>query len=547
LSFAAGAAGPQQYTLSQMKISGTARDRVACDFNGDQKQDLLMVYTRSSEEEKSHLAVFLQNPGGGFPTSPNFDAVLPSDLRSFDCGNVAEAPGDELAAIRDNGIFYFDKSDGKLGKPAALVSSPSIFRSAEYHPPQRQHFLADLDRDGVPELIAPELAGPSIYKKAPAGSYELMQKVKLPARLSYKIGSWGDLTHTDDINQFLRFRTYMKRTAATYTVPDLFMEDFNGDQKPDLEAILGNDLWVFCADESGKLSEKPCLHWDKSVLSASEKKLGFMGEMLTFSDLNEDGLADILKVKFGSVEQRVNIQYNIYYGKPGLVYPTVPDQKISSEGFRADFGAYDLNHDGKKDIVVPSFHFAPAQAFKMLTDNTVKVQFKIFLMQQSGRYAQDKGNEFAKPDKRIQLNYRINVLGIIMDPEAMIKGEFNPLVYFGADVNGDGFPDLVADNGADTLNIYFGNKNADYSMTTPSQTLGLESSFVFDFADLNGDTKIDLVTYYESEERVQEKRKAMEDAKRAQAASAAAGGEEEDLKKIAEAKEETRIRVIVWK
>ncbi len=548
-ALAAVAAGPQQYQLSAIKISGTARDRVICDFNGDQKQDLLMIYTRSSEEEKSHLAVFLQNPGGVFAPSPSFDALLPSDLRSFDCGNVADPPGDELVAIRDSGIFYFDKSDGKLGKPVALVSSPSIFRYAEYRNPQRQHFLADIDRDGIPELVAPELGGPAIYKKAASGSYELLQKVKLPAQLSYKIGSWGDITHTDDINQFLRFRTYMKRTAATYTVPDLFIEDFNGDQKPDLVGILGNDLWVFCSDETGKLGEKPCLHWEKSVLTASEKKLGFMGEMLTFVDLNGDGLADIIKVKFGSVEQRVNIQYIIYYGRPGLNYPAVPDQKISSEGFRADFGAYDMNHDGKRDIVVPSFHFAPAQAFKMLTDNTVKVQFKIFLIQPNGRYAQDSGNEYAKPDKRIQLNYRINVLAIIMDPEAMIKGEFNPLVYFGADVNGDGYPDLVADNGADTLNIYFGNKNADYALSTPSQSLGLESSFVYDFADLNGDKKVDLITYYESEERVQEKRKAMEDARRAQAASGptAEGSEEADLKKIAEAKEETRIRVIVWK
>jgi len=546
-----GAVGPQQYQFSQMRINGTARDRIICDLNGDKKLDILMIYTRASEENKSHLAVFLQGSAFAFSPEPSFETLLPSDIRSFDCGNVADIPGDELVVFRDTGVYYFDKSDGKLGKPVPLISSPTIFRWAEYRNPQRQHFLVDFDRDGIPEILAPEISGPSIYKKSAENTYALLQKVKLNAQLSYKIGSWGDITHTDDINQFLRFRSYMKRTSATYTVPDLFAEDFNGDKKPDLIGILGNDLWVFCQDDAGKFGDKPCLHWEKSVLTSEEKKLGFMGEMLTFVDLNGDGLADIIKVKFGSIEQRVNIKYMIYYQRPGLSFPDVQDQTISSEGFRADFGAYDMNGDGRRDIVVPSFHFAPAQAFKMLTDNSVKVQFKIYLMQSSGRFAQDPGNQFAKPDKRIQLNYRINVLGIIMDPEAMIRGDFNPLVYFGADVNGDGFPDLVADNGADTLNIYFGNKNVDFDMMDASkkQSIGLESSFVFDFADMNGDKKVDLVTYYESEERVKEKRKAMEEARKAQSGQAGAGGvsEEEEMKKIAQAKEETRIKVIIWK
>ncbi len=548
--FSLAAFGPQQYQYSQMSLAGTARDKIICDVNGDKKLDLLMIYTKASEEDKSHLAIFLQNASLGFAPVPTWDYFLPSDLRSFDCGNVADAPGDEFVAFRDSGVFYFDKSDGKFGKLVPLIQSPTIFRYAEYRNPSRQHFLADFDQDGVPELISPEIGGPSIYKKSPTGNYQLFQKVKLSSQLSYKVGSWGDLTHTDDINQFLRFRTYMKRTSATYTVPDLFVEDFNGDKKPDLIGILGNDLWVYCQEDGGKFADKPCLHFDRSVLTSSEKKLGFMGEMLTFVDLNMDGIADIIKVKFGSVEQRVNIQYMIYYGKPGLVYPAVPDQKISSAGFRADFGAYDMNRDGKRDFVVPFFHFAPAQAFKMLTDNSVKVQFKIYLIQPNGRYAQDPGNEFAKTDQRIQLNYRINILGIIMDPEAMIRGEFNPLIYFGADVNGDGFPDLVADNGADSLNIYFGNKAVDFKTQTPSQSLGLESSWAYDFADLNQDQRMDLITYYESEERVKEKRKAMEEAKKSQASpgsAPAAVSEEDELKKIAEAKEETRIKVIIWK
>ena len=535
----------QEYQLSLLKIPGTARDRLICDLNGDNLKDLVVVYTRAAEEKKSHLAIFYQKPDLTFPTQQNQDLVLSRNIRTIDCGEVAPEKGRELVVFRDDGVFYFEKTGS--GKLRALINTLTIFNSAEYNFPHHHKFLWDFDGDGIDEIIMPEITGPRIFKQEGYSGYKLLQEIALPARLKYKIGSWGDITVTDDINQFLRFRTYLQRTSATYTVPDLFVEDFNGDKKPDLIGILGNNLWVFC-QEDGRLSEKPCLDFHRSVLTQQEKKLGFIIEMLTFADLNGDGLGDIIKVKYGSLEQRVNIQYMIFYARPGLKYPDKPDQKLSSSGFRADFGVYDLNQDGKKDIAIPYFHFAPAQAFKVLTDNAIKIQFRIYLMGENGRYTQDPDKEFARPDRRELLVYRINILGMIMDPEALIKGEINPLIHFGADVNGDGYPDLVADSGADTLNIYYGNKQVNFS-PTPDQSFGFESSWAFDFADLNNDGKDDLVAYYESEERVKEKKKAMEEM-RAQAsrqASQSGLSEEEELLKIIQAKEETRIRVLIWK
>ena len=535
----------QEYRISQMRVAGTARDRLICDLNGDKKLDLVVIYTRATEERKSHLAVFLQKPDSSFSPQPDFTQLLGPDIRTIDCGDITPQAGSELVVFKDDGIYYFDKSSG-VGKLKELIHTPTIFKFAQYHPPIRHRFLWDFDGDKVPEIISPEINGPKIYKKGADGKFEFFQQIPLKAQLDYKIGSWGDITKTDDINQFLRFKTYLKRTSATYTVPDLFVQDFNGDKRPDLIGILGNNLWVFCQKEDGKLN--PCLHFDKSVLSPEEKKLGFVTEMLTFADLDNNGIGDIIKVKYGSVQQRVNIQYMIFYGKPGLKYSDKPDQKLSSSGFRADFGVYDLNNDGLKDIVIPYFHFAPAAAFKVITDNAVKIQFRIFLMGKNHRYSQDPGKEFARPNRRELLVYRVNILGMILDPEALIKGEFNPLIHFGADVNGDGYPDLVADSGADTLNIYYGNKNVNYSQT-PDQSFGFESSWAFDFADLNRDGKDDLITYYESEERVKEKKKAMEEM-RAQASKRASESgltEEEELLKIIQAKEETRIRVLIWK
>jgi hypothetical protein len=446
--------------------------------------------------------------------------------------------------LLDQGMFYYEKAGKSFSGLKLLFQGKSLLAGANPSRPLYQNFLWDLNREGYDEVIFPTEQGPELYQRGEGGEkgYELMQKLNLPVEVTYRVGGLGDIMTTDDINQFLRFLTYGKRLTANLTIPDIFVEDADGDGRLDILGLLKNKLKIFCQQEDGHFPEKPTAVVEKQILTPEEKKLSFAGQGMTFADLNSDGTLDIIMTKWGSTENRSRMTRYIYYGKKGLRYSEAPDQIIASSSAIVDFGIYDINHDGKKDLLIPYFHFAPSTAFKMMTENSIKIQFRIFLMGPDGRFSQDKGKDFARPDQRNILNYKVDVIGIILDFQTLIEGKFHPLISFGYDFTGDGYPDIIADTGSDKINFYWGNAKVEYSQV-PDQVMPLESALTYDIQDLNHDSKADIITYYESEERVKEKRKIAQEAYRS--------GRTEEISPEIEAsallttKEQTRIKILL--
>ncbi|HUT52257.1 MAG TPA: VCBS repeat-containing protein [bacterium] len=503
LSARAAEGDTKDYRFQAFEFAGAKHDRVVADLNGDGLMDLAIIYSRSNVPDTFWLRACLQDKAQGF-TGACGDLKLGKEVRAFDVGEVDGKPGAELVVLTDKGVKVASFSGGKFGPLSSAGPERSILSGTEDNEPRLLRFLWDLDGDGKKEMVVPSIKGPAIYKHSETG-FSLFQQINSPARVTYRVGSLGDIMNTDDVNQFLKYRTYEKRTTAHYTAPDVFIQDFNGDQKKDIIALIENTLRVFPQGDDGRFADQPLITVKKSILPAAEKGVGFAGEAMTFNDLNNDGLGDIIMMKWGSSQERTQMDRYIYYARPGLKYPAEPDQIVRSESAAVDFGMFDLNKDGKLDLVIPFFHFAPAQAFKVMTENSIKVQFRIFLMRPDGRYDQDPGKQFAKVDRRVQLNYKIDVIGIIFDFKTLLQGSFSPLISFGRDFNGDGFPDLVADTGDDKLQFYYGNADINYP-TAPDMAIDFESATDFDLADLNGDGKTDIITYYESKERTQKKR-----------------------------------------
>jgi hypothetical protein len=531
---------------STCRFSGTGHDRVLADFNGDRRTDILVEYTRTDREKSAFAVICYQKADGSFGPNSDVDYTFPPEVRVFDTGDVAEAPGDELVVVTGKGVYWVEKTKTGLGPLIPLIESANLFTGSEPDKVRLHHFLWDLDRDGKLEVVLPADQGPLIFHRNPQGKYTLSQELNLPPEISYRVGSFGDIMITDDINQFLRFRTYERRIIASHTMPDLFFEDVNGDGRTDILALLKNKLRIFLQNAEGAFPKSPNLTQEISILSAAEKKLSLTGEAMTFADLDHDGLLDIIMTKWGSTENRTEMTRYLYFGRPGPKWPKQPDQIIGSASAGVEFGAYDLNGDKKLDLVIPYFHFAPAQAFKIMTENSIKIQFQLYLCGPNGRYSQEPGKNFAKPDRRLILNYKVDIIGILLDFQTLIQGKFMPLITF-RDFNGDGYPDLVADTGADKLAFYWGNKNVEYSKQ-PDQVIPIESALSYDLADLNGDGRTDIITYYESEERTKEKRKMAQKARQeAQQAGGEAPSGLDESQLLVTTAEATRIKVLMSK
>ncbi len=536
----AGEGDSEFFIFSEMEMDGQRHDRVAADVNGDGLLDLAMIYTRSDMRDKNFFRWCLHEKGKGF-TGKCGSLEMPREARAFDLGDVDGDKSAELVIIDDSGVSLSRFEGDKFGTFKEISGTRAILSGAHAERPILLRFLWDLDKDGKKEIVIPTLDGPFINSYDGSG-LKPIKKIDSPAFVAYKVGSLGDIMATDDINQFLIFRTYEKRTTVKYTAPDVFIEDFNGDGRLDLITLVDNTLRVFLQGKDGSWPDKPAVKEKRSILPPEERGLGFAGEAMTFADLNGDGLGDIIMMKWGTSEERTQMDRYIYYARPGLKFEKEPDQKIRSESAAVDFGIYDLNNDDKLDLVIPFFHFAPAQAFKVITENAIKVQFRLFLMRPDGRYGQDAGKTFAKVDRRVLLNYKIDVIGMIFDFRSLIEGNFHPLINFGGDYNGDGYLDLIADTGGDKLTFYWGNAEANYERL-PDHSVQYESATDFDLVDLNGDGKTDIVTYYESEERTQKRR---ELAKKARAQGGTVQ-EFEDEAAMVMAPEGTRVKALISK
>ncbi len=539
---ARGASGAEELSFkeSNMEFDGTAHDRVLADFNGDGKTDIGVQYSRADKEDKHFFYIFYQKAGGAFGPGPDISLTLPADAKIFDAGDVAESPGDELVLLLENGMHFYEKSGKAFGGLKPLFQAKSLITGSEKARPLHQKFAWEINGVKFDEIIFPGEKGPVIYGRG-EGGYELQQRLNLPVEISYRVGGFGDIMTTDDINQFLLFQKYGKRITANISIPDIFVSDADGDGRKDIMGLLSNKLRVFLQNEDGSFPERPSAYFERDILSTEEKKLSFAGQGMTFTDLNGDKILDIIMTKWGSTENRSQMTRYIYYGKKGLKFGDGPDQVISSASAAVDFGIYDLNADGKRDLLIPYFHFAPSTAFKVMTENAIKIQFRIYLMGTDGRYAQDEGKQYARPDQRKIINYKIDVIGIILDFQTLIEGKFHPLINFGNDFDGDGYPDVAADTGADKLEFYWGNKDVNYSRLA-DQTVPLESAIVYDIEDLNKDGKADIVNFYESEERVKEKRKIAQDAYRSGSMDVAP---EIEAGALLATKEQTRIKVMM--
>ncbi len=502
------------FVFNELRADGLMRDHILSDMNGDGLADLGMIVSTVIDGKKIFaFQTCLQSPTKGF-SQACARLSLPEDARAFDVGDIGdvgemgemgERRAAELLVLTSGGLRMASFAERSFGALAPVVPLKTILDNTDPLEPTHLDFIRDLDAVGRESLILPTFEGPALYEYRDAG-FALRKQLHSPARVSYRVGTGRGPNINETIHSFT------SQTQAIYTAPDTFVEDFDGDGQLDLITLLDTELKVFLREPSGAFPVSPSLELERSVLSPDEKGGHMAGEALTFSDLNGDGLSDLVVVSWGGKEQRTRIDRHIYYARPlsgrssdgaskaRLEYPAKADQIVRSESTFPDFSIMDLNGDGRRDLVIPFFHFATSQVFKVATQSEVKIQFRLFLMGDNGRFSQDPKNALAKVDRRISLDYRINLLGMIFNGEQLASGEFNPLINFGGDLNGDGFPDLVADSGRNRLGIYWGNEKASYPRS-PDLVVPFESAGDFDLVDLNGDGKTDIVTYYSRDDK----------------------------------------------
>jgi len=481
------------FELLELGFAEPARSHRIADVDGDGKLDVSFVYTAAGTEPKPGadddywLRSCLYEPAPHYSRCRDFD--LPPSVRGYDVGRLDETAGAELLLLTRDGAAVTSFGAGANAGFGELrpLEFDSLLSATDPDAPLALQLFFDLDRDGRDELVVPTLAGPAVLR-AENGSLSPPVTLDSPATVQYRFsGPSRDLGVASN-------RHVIRRLAAQATALAVLVDDFDGDGRTDITTSDGPRLRVFLQQPDGCFPSKPSLDVERSVLTPEEEEAGFAGEALGFADLDGDRVADLISLKWGSSEERTKMDRHLFFARPGPSYPETPDQILRSESFFPEFEISDLNGDGRRDLVIPYFHIAPAQAFKVMTQNALRVQLRLFLMRENGRYAQGEGKRFAKVDRRVVLDYQLNVIRMIFGSRGP-PDSFSPLLTTRGDFDGDGFADLATDAGDDRLHLRFGNERADYA-SWPDLAFPFESSLAYELADLNGDGRSDLISYY---------------------------------------------------
>ncbi|MCP5057627.1 MAG: VCBS repeat-containing protein [bacterium] len=476
------AAADALFVRSKIEFPGKIEDHLLADVDGDGRLDVLVVHAAAGDRYDYRLAYCRQKAEKKFDGCEILD--LSEDVRAFDVGNVDPAPGAEFVMVTTSGISWSAFEKDGFGPRHTLTEVPSVFVGTDPDIPRPLDVLFDLDGDGRDELLLPGQAGPTWVK--PDGQVQLFES---PAVVLYRLANRGA-----DVNAVLS-RGFQSRVTSEMNTPDAHVFDWNGDGRLDVVTQLDNVVRIFLQDGAGGLPSQPSRTVERSTLAEAELDSSFTGEVTSFAQLDLDGQADLILTKWGSSEERTRMDRAVFFSRPDGSYPDSPDQLVRSESVTPDFDLVDLDGNGTRDMVVPFFHIAPSQAVKVLTQNALRWQLRVFLLGENGRYSQDEGKEFARIDDRVVLDYKLDILKLLFGNQARPTGRIAPLLDFGADFDGDGYADLAADDGGDKLRIYWGNAEARYS-SSPDQVVPFESTLAYDLIDADGDGLTDLFAYH---------------------------------------------------
>lgn len=219
---------------------------------------------------------------------------------------------------------------------------------------------------------------------------------------------------------------------------------------------------------------------------------------VTVGDINGDGLPDIIWTSWDMPPATVQVRLYIRYGRPdgqmGPVVEPIPTPTHLCSVMSIAIG--DINRDGKPDLVMGS---CGIQVFTQQADGSFSL----------GATYPLPGYDYAASVKLADIN-KDGLLDIIscgnsgyfkvwlqtrtgaFELAKTVDSGLGAVNFIDiADLNGDGYPDVLA-NG---LNVIYGKPNGDFAepvalMALPQQVWGASTAI----ADLNGDGLLDIVT-----------------------------------------------------
>jgi len=468
------------FALSKLSIADELLDLLAEDLNADGLKDILIIHRKGlPPEETRWVSVFQQSTDGGFSTAADQSWELDTAAVVLDIGDVTGDERMEICYLTGGDVRYYQINSNQyetVPQVLFVARGLTVFPSKSRIP--LINFVRDWNDDGKDEVGIFGFDGLAIHAPDVNGTFSSENKILVELHTGMR----------KVLDEREGEKGLTSGLSARFTFPNICLIDYDGDGRKDLIASTNDRVIVYRQGPEGRFTELADTNVFFDVLTQHEKIEG-MGEVETaVTDLNDDGFADAIVTKQTS-RGLSNFRgvVNIFWGRPEG-YPAVPDQVIISEGTASVRALIrDVNGDGRKDLILPSFKISITAIIRWLITRSIPVYFNIFLLSEDSRFSD-------RPDFTKEVKFKIDWSGE-SDTQAMALD---------GDYNADQRKDFVFATDEDELSIYLGVTDGGDRLFSkkPVAKVTADAFGLLSSPDLNGDGYSDMIIYYpQSKER----------------------------------------------
>ena len=429
LAFAFALQQPPDFELTYLTVHGRRQNTVVQDFDGDGLPDLLnTVIDFRVEPPVRWFLLHRQTADRTFHRQPDFVWKVGDRAAALLFGDFHPGGGVEIGFVAVDGVYtYAWKEDRILETPRKLLHVPTFFSEASGHAIPLWMRPRDLDGNGLHDILLPVAGGYRVYFQTQAGIFGSISELEadLRNRGNRALPTTRFAASHEFVAAFL---------GSTIQVPRLGVTDVDGDKRLDLVSIDGDLLTVFFQKKPRVYSSRRGwrVRFPVATLREEEKKDTVNVSLVSFTDINGDGLADLAVTKIeGMLGFMDSIKTSIFIHRGTGRGNFVADSVLKIDGVSVDPMFTDMNGDGAKDCLVSRFRTdILAQAVKALILGDVAVTYEVFQFQpRTGRFI----------DVPV---YAYDVF--VTTDDIKKKGVASaPMVFIVGDHSGDGRADMV--------------------------------------------------------------------------------------------------------
>ena len=451
------------FEITEFASEGRSVAAEFAELNGDGRIDLFVVALIGiPPEERRTIRVYLQRPDGSFGADPHHAVSLPRWSAVYDVADLREeSPGEELVLLRPDGVTLLSLADTSGTRWQLPVSGPTTMGLADDERGFERFRMVYRDFGPEPWILVPQIG--QLSALSPRG--EVRAQLAISRRANYlTLPTTGLLAIESDLQIFL-------------DAPKLAAGDVDGDGRVDIVSSTRHELRVFLRREDGSFPFEPSRALPLRLVTPRDHARGSGGVASEVKDIDADGRLDLLLSHVRGAFADATTTIYVYMNRDGGWDLSEPTQTLMTEASLVSNALYDLDRDGRRELVRLQVRFSLLELVEFLLSREVDIDLSVH------RYVSGVG--FGKKPwmkKKLSLPFSFETF--------RFKG-FLPTAT--TDVNSDGYLDLVSSGGGKSIEVFLGDRGGRFAKRAKRQKI--PTAGVIHFADFDQDGLQDFVIF----------------------------------------------------